>query len=98
MNYSEDVASVVSGSFLEQWIHVCYVFNGINVFIYINGELISTLTITNGKEINTANGLNIYLGMEDISGYSYPMNGDIDELRIYNRALTPEEVKALSHK
>ena len=72
-------------------------FDGDHISTYINGDLKGTLTVTNGKDISIANGLNIYLGMEDISGYSYPMDGDIDELRIYNRALSPEEVKVLAH-
>ena len=98
MTYYQDVEAVVSGNFLGQWMHVCYVFKGSNLYVYINGELVSTCTFTNGKEINAANGLNIYLGMEDISSYSYPMNGDMDELRVYNRALSSEEVKALANQ
>jgi hypothetical protein len=69
-----------------------------NVAIYINGEQKSSVTITQGigSPINVKD---LFIGkpsrLSGISGEN-SFTGKIDELRIYNRALTADEIKLLA--
>jgi hypothetical protein len=38
----------------------------------------------------------LVIGQQNVPGYEFYMNGSIDDLRIYNRALTASEINALS--
>ena len=60
--------------------------------IYLNGELKSTKQVT--PDFSRANNEDMYLGK--FSDYWYPMNGALDEVRIYNRALDGLEIQTLS--
>jgi uncharacterized membrane protein len=68
------------------WIFLCGTFDGTNMSFYMNGNLLGT------KEINNINkgSLDVLIGRRP-GGTSY-FNGTIDEVRIWNRALTPEEI------
>ncbi len=73
-------ADLVSG----EWIHIVGVYDGTNAMIYLNGILKDTHPLT-----GTVNpGQNATLGK---SGTSY-FSGSIDQLEVYNRALTVEEI------
>jgi len=66
----------------DVWTHVAGAYNGTNLVLYINGvqdsTAASTVTIGGGgiKQIGNK------------AGSDYYFNGTIDEVRIYNRALT----------
>jgi len=57
--------------------------------LFVDGNLIDTTTLPVGSSISSI-GDNL-----TISGSSYAYDGSIDETRIYNRALSPREVRAL---
>lgn len=78
--------------------HVAYTINGNAVNLYVNGLLKKSGTVP----INFApsNTRDLYIGVTNnpgtCSGFWYPLDGVIDELRIYNRALTAIEVSELA--
>jgi len=75
----------------DSWNYVgCIIKNGVNVTVFVNDTFESS---TLGASINTtASALDI--GARIIVSPIY-MNGLIDGVRIYNRALTPEEIRQL---
>ena len=73
------------------WTHVVAVCNSIGHFIYVNGTLASESTNANTCSITgTTTFIGNYFGTK-----SYAFNGSLDEVRIYNRALSSDDVKAL---
>lgn len=75
---------------LNQWQHMTITFDGTNVVTYINGKYAGY-----HNEIPTAT--SSYYNILGI-GYDFksdPTNGQIDDVRIYNYALTSEQVKTL---
>ena len=67
--------------------------NDSNLYLYIDGALNISLTdITTGDTTNTSN---LFIGKRGEKGYENFFTGVIDELRIYNRALSEAEIQAL---
>lgn len=77
---------------LNTWLQVTSSFDGYQMKIYINGMLENTLDV-NTEIWPTSRYLSIGNG-DDGNGY-LPFNGKIDEVRIYDRALSDEEVLLL---
>jgi len=73
------------------WNHIVGLYDGTDMKIYVNGVLDETASRP-GETIKTDN-LNFYIGT--LKGTSQPFDGIIDEVRIYNRALTAAEIKRL---
>jgi hypothetical protein len=73
---------------VNQWAHICYTFDGSNLKIYFNG---SNQTI----EVTTSYGLGSgsLIGGRTTTAGSW--NGAIDDLRVYNRALSASEIQDL---
>lgn len=80
---------------LNKWIYVVGVFDGSigsnKLKIYINGELNNEGNTTSASITNTA--YNLYVG--NWGSGTRPFNGLIDEVRIYNRALSSDEIKLM---
>jgi hypothetical protein len=76
----------------NMWIFVCGTWDGQTAKVYYNGsqEGESAVSIT-----PTASVANARIGRLGFSGFEYSVDGRIDDLRIYNRALTAQEVRAL---
>ena len=90
--------SSVSNSFtFGQWYHVAGVYDGANsdASLYINGMLVnSTLSlgsITSSRAVAEQEELTIGVDARS-AGLDTPFNGTIDEVRIYNRSLSSEDV------
>lgn len=75
---------------LNQWYSVVYTNDGINAKIYINCELKATTKITSAFSLTNAEDL--FLGHMNNTTFPYWYNGVMDEVRIYNRALSQDEV------
>ncbi|HTA82531.1 MAG TPA: LamG-like jellyroll fold domain-containing protein [Bacteroidia bacterium] len=88
--YVQSVTSPVTG----QWYHVAGVYDGSYVNIYVNGVLESRYSQTGN--INNFNGqYNLVLGQWANPGNAYRrFNGDIDEVTIWNVALTQTQIRA----
>jgi hypothetical protein len=74
----------------NNWHHWVGTFDGRYLKIYVDGILRNT-TDTGGTTIRVTSGQPLHI-MHEWSGY---LNGTIDEVRIYNRALSEEEIKFL---
>jgi len=72
----------------DTWYHVVVMNDGSTSKIYINGELDAQAADTIGNHSE------VYIGRNGSSGNSY-FYGKLDEIRVYNRALSPREVKKL---
>lgn len=76
------------------WKLLTVVFNGpspATVSYYVDGTLVSTVTWTYGGQGNFAPATK-RIGSRASSGY---FNGVIDDIRVYNRALSPDEITSL---
>ncbi len=74
---------------LNQWSHIAIVFNGSQALFYLNGALVSS------KPLNvslTARGRPLNMGADADPWQFY--KGILDNVRIYNRALTASEVQS----
>ena len=72
------------------WMHIVGVYNGTNLMIYINGTRVN-MTSQTGTILT--NSFPVYIGYNPITP-AESFNGTIDEVKIYNRALSPEEINA----
>ena len=72
---------------VEEWEHWSFTFDGATVIIYRNGRQV----VTNNFSFGT--GLNAQLKIGTIGNEEASFNGTLDEVRIYNRALTAVEVQ-----
>jgi len=73
----------------DSWNHLAYVYDGTSKKIYINGELNVSQTISGG----TISIDNFEIGRRDKSNGDL-MAGDLDEVMLYARALSFEEVRS----
>jgi hypothetical protein len=77
---------------LNKWHQVTTVWNGNTLYVNINGSLVSSKvaqgTMAAGKQP-------LRFGGGGVRGWQAWFSGKIDDVRIYNRALSAEEVKAL---
>lgn len=78
----------VSGSIaLNTWTHVVGTYDGANLKLYINGVLVDTFAYSGGITYQTNP---LYIGQAGGGGYGW--GGKIDEVKIYNTALSAAEI------
>ena len=75
---------------INHWYHIVYVFNNGENKIYVDGQLKGT---SSSNSINIGNGRDLYFGK--FSDYWFPLDGSLDDIRIYNRVLLESEIQAL---
>lgn len=82
-----------------RWYHLVWTSNGSTYKMYVNG-VAETLTVTAGT--NTGNWfsdistrVNYKIGILTRTSSVIPFTGKIDEVRVYNRELSPSEIKQL---
>jgi len=90
--WSDGISASADGNYLNKWIHIAYTYANNTFQIYINGKLITTTYTT--PDFTDANTQDWYFGK--YSDYWYPLNGILDEIRIYNRALNANEIVELA--
>ena len=88
-NISADISNIPTSS----WINTAFSYDGNVLNLYINGVLVNSLIYTYGAGITHA-AQPLCIGAEPSGGVcSAPyFSGDIDDVRIYNRALSAQEV------
>jgi hypothetical protein len=84
--------SLMSGKF-NQWNNIMCVYDGSLIKIYLNNELISTSSKTTAINSGASP---LILGSDN--GYDDTWDGGLDEVRIYDRALSATEVGMLYRK
>lgn len=78
---------------LNKWYSVVCTYDGTTAKIYVDCVLRSTNVIA--QAVFQTN-FNLYFGHMNDPQYPYWLNGDLDEIRIYDRAINQEEVNAYS--
>ncbi len=77
------------------WTQVAVAFDHTQgqVLFYINGQQVKSTATAQSLKATTDP---LVLGQQNITGYEFRLNGGLDDLRIYSRAITPVEVQALT--
>ena len=86
-NITATGATVPIGS----WVHVAFVYDGTNGFLYQNGTQVGTGLLTT---VNTPSGFTNFRIGQRVPGGSIPFPGNIDEVRIWNVAKSGAEIAA----
>ncbi|EDN68590.1 conserved hypothetical protein, secreted [Beggiatoa sp. PS] len=79
---------------INKWYHLVFVLNNKDISLYANGKLLKTIKSVHNSDIE-ANGNLLFLVGGTTEKYQW-MDGLIDDVRIYNRALSVDEIKTLS--
>ncbi|PIR87434.1 MAG: hypothetical protein COU11_00230 [Candidatus Harrisonbacteria bacterium CG10_big_fil_rev_8_21_14_0_10_49_15] len=85
---SDDVAT-------QAWTHLAVTYDGNELKLYVNGVLQEDPLVASGS-IDTDSHTSNNLGRNSDGNSGTYFTGDIDEFRIYNRALTASEITALA--
>jgi hypothetical protein len=96
--YTGKMDTDISSDFLNAWYHFVLQFDGVDASLVSSYSLIVNNInrgITNGGTISSQSNTN-NIGYGEFSGGFF--NGKIDDIRIYNLALTPEEITLLFEK
>jgi hypothetical protein len=75
----------------NQWYHVAVTSEGTNTTLYLNGTNVASGNIP----FNTPAGTQLFIGGIDYQFATYQMIGLIDEVSIYDRALSSNEIAAI---
>ena len=77
----------------EKWYHLGVTFDSNDkIILYIDGRAVSSTSITEGPM--EAESQDLLIGKMNI-GSGYFLDGSIDEVRVYNRALSEDEIRLL---
>lgn len=91
--YDGDWVSAASGGVNNnQWYHLVGVYDGTDVELWVDGSLQDTAAVDD--TMSSGGGTDAGLG-ENIDASGRHMDGQVDEVRVYDRALDPTEVNAL---
>ena len=93
---SEDL--LPNDNYLNKWVHVAITYSKSKkqARLYVNGVLVKQKHVMTDIDYTQMNGKDLYLGQFLGSSMMNPMNGAIDEVRIYNRYLGPTEIHNIS--
>jgi hypothetical protein len=89
--HSANITGLTS-SFDGAWHHLAGTFDGSNLRIYLDGVLQNTLAYSATISTNTAN---VNIGRDQDGGGRRYYGGQIDDVRVYSRALTEAELQAV---
>ena len=91
-----DIRSEIGCFDSTKWMHYAVMIDGKHSSIYCNGVLVADSIQNQVANFNAANGKDLMIGIFFSSNPSwYPFYGKIDDIAIYNRALTADEVQSL---
>jgi hypothetical protein len=79
-----------------QWVLYCQVQNSDGIDLYINGQFFKHLTDSKNSETSQATRIGLFTGCS--GSCQRPLNGKVDDIRVYNRALSVLEVQALYYE
>ncbi|MHC4542657.1 MAG: LamG-like jellyroll fold domain-containing protein, partial [Planctomycetota bacterium] len=80
-------------AFIDQWAHIAITFDGSTVRIYLNAEEVASGSFSLGPGLTTGMGLGCKAG--NANSNTEIFSGDLDDARIYSRALSAADVKQL---
>jgi len=79
----------------NQWYTIAYTYDGSTAKFYVNGALAYSIANTNTKTF-TPNSNDLFIGKHENPLFPYWFNGVIDEIRIYNKAITNQQIGYLN--
>ncbi len=82
---------IVNSGFNGVWHHLAGTYDGSNLNLYIDGELKATTAHVGSIDIST---FNVNIGSDAAQTWMW-YNGLIDDVRIYNRALSQQEIQQI---
>jgi hypothetical protein len=85
---AEQTATAANGLTLNTWSHLALTYNGTQEQLYVNGALVASRSQTG--TVQTSTGV-LHIGGDSLWGEYFL--GSIDEIRIYNRALSAAEIQ-----
>ena len=93
VTYQLNTSDITSGSAIsvDEWHHIVGTYDGTTQKLYIDGSLVSSATTS--QTISTTT--NAEIGSRNFSDRANEFLGKIDELAIFDRALTADEVTAI---
>jgi hypothetical protein len=74
--------------FPGEWAHICFTYNGSVLILYKDGEEVASVNTSGQLQQN-----NLSLSIGCRLDYAQNFNGIIDDVRLFNRELSPEEVQ-----
>jgi hypothetical protein len=75
------------------WIHVAAVYTGQHMVLYKDGQEVGRMSKTGNIDKDPQ--VPVWIGNNPVVANSKPFRGIIDEVRVYNRALSPHEITSL---
>lgn len=94
-NNQQVISAIGSKIALNTWYNVVFTFDGQELKQYINGVFITSNNLV-GFKLNTNGNSGISIGVSDqANGHWSPFGGKIDDIGIWNRALSQEEITNL---
>lgn len=78
---------------VSEWYHLAATYNGSQVRLYLNGILDNTPTARTGTISTNSLDLIIGSGWSGTNPNAFPFDGLIDEVAIYNRSLSAQEIQ-----
>lgn len=96
--YSETLKGLTSATVLNnwEWYHIAGTFDGSVMRVYVNGNLDNYTTVSSYTIPVTDTGILAIGRLGSVSSEYF--NGSIDEVKVYSRALTADEIKASYNK
>jgi len=90
--FSLDQASIQSpfAPLRERWYHVAGVYDGTDIMLYVDGELVAQAAGTGG--ISSAPDIDVHISGSHYEVYNRKFDGLIDEVGIYNRPFSSTEI------
>lgn len=79
----------------NQWYTIAYTYDGATAKFFVNGAL--AYSMPNPHQITfTPNSYDLFIGKHENPLFPYYLNGVIDEIRIYNKAISNQEIGYLN--
>ncbi len=81
-------------NFLNSWHHITCLGDGNNIILYVDGAQVASTTHAFTSSYGSGDNFSIGIGVQN-GGTSGPFDGFIDDVRVYDVALTPQEMSSL---
>jgi len=97
VNYQTPLDIIGNKIEVNKWTFVVMTFDGLVLRVYLNGVLTNSRNAPVGFQLNTLGVSGMSIGVtRQANGFWQPYDGDIDDVRIYNRAITQSEINYLA--
>jgi hypothetical protein len=87
----QDTQSITTPITTNRWYHIAVTRSGSSVRIFVDGKDVTLVAATHINPISST--YPFVAGIYPVDLVSLPMKGNIDELKVYNSALTVEQIK-----